>query len=41
MKVFVVPTPLTGRITPMALIGYSTLSGGYQVTSYRLTSYYL
>ena len=36
MKVFVVSTPLTGRITPMALIGYSTVSGGYQVTSYRL-----
>jgi len=36
MKVFVVSTPLTGLITPMALIGYSTVSGGYQVTSYWL-----
>jgi hypothetical protein len=36
MKVFVVLTLLTGRITPMALIGYSTVSGGYQVTSYCL-----
>ena len=36
MKVFVVSTPLTGRITPMALIGYSTVSGRDQVTSYCL-----
>jgi hypothetical protein len=36
MKVFVVSTPLTGRITPMALIGYSTVSGGCKVTSYWL-----
>lgn len=33
MKVFVVLILLTGRITPMAPIGYSTVSGGYQVTS--------
>jgi hypothetical protein len=36
MKVFVASTPLTGFITPMVLIGYSTVSGGYQVTSYCL-----
>jgi hypothetical protein len=36
MKIFVVSTPLTDRITPMALIGYSTVSGGDQVTSYCL-----
>ena len=36
MKVFVVLTLLTGRITPMVLIGCSTVSGGYQVTSYCL-----
>jgi hypothetical protein len=36
MKIFVVSTPLTGRITPMALIGYGTVSGAYQVTSYCL-----
>jgi hypothetical protein len=36
MKVFVVSIPLTGRITPMALIGYSTVFGGDQVTSYCL-----
>jgi hypothetical protein len=36
MKIFVVSTPLTGRIAPMALIGYGTVSGGYQVTSYCL-----
>jgi hypothetical protein len=36
MKVFVVSTPLTGRMTPMALIGCSTVSGGYQATGYWL-----
>jgi hypothetical protein len=36
MKVFVVSTPLTGRITPMALIGYIMVSGSYQVTGYWL-----
>jgi hypothetical protein len=36
MKICVVSTPLTGRITPMALIGYNTVSGGYQVKSYCL-----
>jgi hypothetical protein len=36
MKIFVVSTPLTGRITPIALIGCSTVCGGYQVTSYCL-----
>jgi hypothetical protein len=35
MKIFVVLTRLMGG-TPMALIGYSTVSGGYQVTSYCL-----